>query len=713
MHSEGLICFSGGKMSASRRSSNRDDEASLCAEIGWFQNIFGDDFYFELQRHAMTDEQIVKDGIDQESWLLQKVREVAALQERVNAVLLRESKERGVCVVATNDVHYLEREDWLAHEILLNIQSGEPREIWERDSRGMVKSRMPNPKRETLFSHELYFKSPEEMSALFSDIPQAILETVKVAEKCHLELDFKTKHYPVFVPPALQGRSFTNEERVKAAEAFLHALCLERVEKRYTLERLNELAKKYPGQDPKKLVLDRLEHEFHILTSKGMCDYMLIVYDFINWAKERGIPMGPGRGSAAGSIIAYLIGITDIDPLRFRLIFERFINPERVSYPDIDVDICMDRRQEVIDYTLQKYGKDHVAQIITFGTMKAKMAIRDVGRVLGVLLTKVNQIAKLVPDDLAITLDKALQQEPELARLVKEDEETARLIEMAKKCEGSIRNSSTHAAGMIISANPVTDLVPVCTAKDSDMLVTQFAMKQVESVGMLKIDFLGLKTLTSIQKCIAFVAKSNIAIDWMNLPLDDLRTYELLNQGRTLGVFQLESGGMKELVTQLHIDTFEEIIAVCALYRPGPMDMIPSFVNRKHGREAIEIDHPLMQDVLSETYGVMVYQEQVMEIASRLAGYPLAEGDVLRRAMGKKDKDEMTRQRSKFVLGCERQGISAEIAGAVFEKIEKFASYGFNKSHAAAYAYLSYVTAFLKANYSKRVARGSNDLRSR
>lgn len=700
-HREGLICLSGSTSSILGTLITQNNE-SVKSEIQWFRDLFGEDYYFELQRHKMSDEQIRTDAIDQEQWLLQKVRESVAKQENINQALLKLSIELGIKTVATNDIHYIERDDWRAHEILLNIQSGEPCEIWERDSRGMPKNRTPNPKREALFTHELYFKSPAQMKELFSDAVHAVEETAKVAEKCHLELDFKTKHYPVFVPPTLATQNYSKAERIQAAERYLYDLCIAGIEKRYTPERLQEVQKKIPDKDPRRVVRDRLEHEFNILTSKGMCDYLLIVYDFIDWAKKRGIPMGPGRGSAAGSIIAYLIGITDIEPLRFNLIFERFINPERVSYPDIDVDICMDRRQEVIDYTIQKYGKEKVAQIITFGTMKAKMAIRDVGRVLNVPLSKVNDIAKLVPEDPTMTLEKAMQLEPELTRLMQKDDEARRVLEMAKRCEGSIRNTSTHAAGLIISASPITDHVPVCTAKDSHMIVTQFAMKPVESVGMLKIDFLGLKTLTSIQKCVEAIALySNRKIDWSNLTLDDPATFELLNQGRTQGVFQLESGGMQDLAKQLHIDTFEEIIAVGALYRPGPMDMIPSFINRKHGRESIEFDHPLMKSILAETYGVMVYQEQVMEIGSKLAGFSLAEGDVLRRAMGKKDKEEMTRQGEKFLMGCAKNGIGPDTSHVIFDKIEKFASYGFNKSHAAAYAYLSYTTAYLKANYPK------------
>ncbi|MBU6446224.1 MAG: DNA polymerase III subunit alpha, partial [Verrucomicrobia bacterium] len=674
-HKEGLICLS------------RDVQ-----EARYYQELFGEDFYLEIQRHPLLDEEI------QESWLLQKFRDCAAEQAKKNEEIIALSKQLGVALVATNDIHYIDKEDWRAHEVLLNIQSGEVCEIWERDSAGNPKNKAPNPRRETASTRELYFKSPQAMQALFADLPEALENTLKIGEKCKCELDFKTRHYPVFIPPHLHGKKVSKTERLKEAEQFLYDLCQKGIETRYTPDRLAHI----PGDQPLEMVKKRFAYEFEILTSKGMVDYMLIVYDFIDWAKRRNIPMGPGRGSAAGSIISYLIGITDIEPLRFHLFFERFINPERISYPDIDVDICMDRRQEVIDYVVEKYGKDRVAQIITFGTMKAKMAIRDVGRVLNVPLSKVNEIAALVPEDPTMTLDKAFQIDPELKRLMETDEEARAVLEMAQKAEGSIRNTSTHAAGLIISASPITDHIPVCTAKDSEMWVTQFAMKPVESVGMLKIDFLGLKTLTSIQKCIDAIARNTgRKIDWINLPLDDQKTFDLLNQGKTLGVFQLESGGMQDLAQQLHIDTFEEIIAVGALYRPGPMDMIPSFINRKHGREAIEIDHPQMLDILSETYGVMVYQEQVMQIASALAGYSLGEGDVLRRAMGKKDKEEMTRQREKFVDGCSVKGIDRDTAIKIFDKIEKFASYGFNKSHAAAYAYLSYTTAYLKANYPK------------
>ncbi len=686
-HREGLICLTGPTTGPLGYQILQGTEDALLKELHWYRELFGEDLYLEVQRYPLNMEEM------QEGWLQQRARDLDAAQKKVETAL----RQFDIPCVATSEIHYLDKADWQAHEILLNVQSGEPVITWERDSMGNVKNRIPNPKRETALTHEYFFKSPEEMRNLFADHLEAIEETVRIAEKCKCDLDFKTKHYPVFVPPTFDGK-----ERERAAAQYLYDLCMKGMETRYTAAVLNEVQKKYPGKDPRQIVKDRFEYEFGIITSKDMTDYMLIVSDFINWAKQRKIPMGPGRGSAAGSIIAYLTGITDIEPLRFHLFFERFINPERVSYPDIDVDICMNRRGEVINYVIDKYGKDKVAQIITFGTMKAKMAIRDVGRVLNVPLSKVNSIAALVPEDPNMTLEKAFTIDPQLKTLMDTDEEAARVLEMAKKAESSIRNTSTHAAGLIISESAITDHIPVCTAKDSEMVVTQYAMKPVESVGMLKIDFLGLKTLTSLQICADEIERNTgIKIDWSNLALDDQKTFDLINQGKTLGVFQIETGGMADLARQLHIDSFEEIIAVVALFRPGPMDMIPSYISRKHGREAIEIDHPLMKDILAETYGVMVYQEQVMQIASALAGYSLGEGDVLRRAMGKKDKEEMAKQREKFIVGSARNQLDRDSAGKIFDKIEKFASYGFNKSHAAAYAYLSYATAFFKAHYPK------------
>ncbi len=701
-HCEGLICLSGCMSSRASHEAMEGTPESLDALIDWYLKLFGQDFYIELQRHPMTEEQQQADGLYQESWLQQQYQDYIKRQNMLNERLLEASKRKGVKIVATNDSHYIDRADWRAHEVLLNIQSGEPCELWEKDSLGNPKFRVPNPKRRTYSSHELYFKSAQEMAALFADLPEALAATLEIADKCRLEIDFKAKHYPVYVPPELQGKNYTNEERNASVDKYLMQLCEEGIPKRYTPERLAKVQEVYPGRDPLEVIRERLNLEMSVIAPKGMCDYLLIVWDFIHWAKQNNIPVGPGRGSGAGSIVLYLIGVTDIEPLRFHLFFERFINPERISYPDIDVDICMDRRGEVIQYTLEKYGKDNVAQIITFGTMKAKMVLRDVGRALSVPLAKVNEIAKLVPEDLNITLETALEKDQDLRTLYEQDEETRRLIDLGKALEGSIRNTGIHAAGIIISGDSLVEHIPVCVSKDAEMPVTQYSMKPVEQVGMLKVDFLGLKTLTAIQICVdAIRDATGKVIDWVNLPLDDEPAFRMLNQGKTMGIFQLESGGMQDLARQLHLDKFEEIIAVGALYRPGPMDMIPSFINRKHGREPIEYDHPWMQEILSETYGIMVYQEQVMQIAQKLASYSLGEGDVLRRAMGKKDKEQMAKEREKFKEGALKNGIAEETAVTVFDKMEKFAEYGFNKSHAAAYGYIAYITAYLKANHPK------------
>lgn len=699
---EGLICLSGCLSSRVSQEILNGTQEGVLDQIRWYRDLFGDDYYLEMQRHPMTEEDLHNDKMHQESWLLQQYNDYIAKQNKVNSALLEIARQQGIRIVATNDSHYIDRSDWRAHEILLNVQSGEPCETWEKDSYGNPKFRVPNPKRRTYATHECYFKSPKQMSALFHDLPEAISNTLHVAEKCQLEIDFKSKHYPMFVPPSLESKTYAKEERIKSVEKFLWQLCEEGIPQRYTPERLAKVQEIFPEQDPMQVVRDRLNYEMSVIVPKDMCDYLLIVWDFINWAKKHDIPVGPGRGSGAGSIVLYLIGVTDIEPLRFHLFFERFINPERISYPDIDVDICMDQRSKVINYTLQKYGKENIAQIITFGTMKARMSIKDVGRVLNVPLTKVNAIAKLVPEDLNITLEKALDKDHDLRVMYEQDDDARRIIDIGKKLEGSIRNTGIHAAGIIVSGEPLINFIPLCNAKDSDMPVTQYSMKPVELVGMLKIDFLGLKTLTAIKMCVeAIKANTGTQIDWVNLPLEDQATFNLLNQGKTLGVFQLESAGMQDLARQLHLDKFEEIIAVGALYRPGPMDMIPSYISRKHGTEPIDYDHPWMKEILSETYGIMVYQEQVMQIASTLAGYSLGEGDVLRRAMGKKEMEQMAKQREKFRQGALKNGIDEATSMRIFDKMEKFAAYGFNKSHAAAYGYLSYVTAYLKANYPK------------
>lgn len=700
--SKGLICLSGclsGMISVAAADEGID---AARKEVEWHKNLFGDDFYIEIQRHKMTEDELQEDGILDETWLEQKYRSFIEKQDKVNDILLTLAKEMNISVVATNDSHYISSEDWKAHEILLNVQSGEPCEIWEKDASGIPKFRVSNPKRRTYSSHVMSFRSPDEMQEIFKDLPDAITGTLELADKCNLEIDFETKHYPIYVPPEIENTEYTEEERVSSVEKYLKKLCEDNIPTKYKQAQLDKVVEKYPGRDPMEVVKDRLELELSIIIPKGMCDYLLIVWDFIHWAKGQDIPVGPGRGSGAGSIVLFLIGVTDIEPLRFNLFFERFINPERFSYPDIDVDICMERRSEVISYTLEKYGNTNVAQIITFGTMKAKMVVKDVGRVLSVPLSKVNKIASLIPEDPKMTLAKALDIDPELSDLYGSDEDVTRIIDMGKILEGSVRNTGIHAAGVIVCGDPLTEHIPLCTSKDSEIPVTQFSMKYVEAVGMLKIDFLGLKTLTCIVKAVRMIEKGHQKkLDWTNLPLEDKTTFALLNQGKTLGVFQMESGGMQDLAVQLHIDKFEEMIAVVALYRPGPMDMIPSFVNRKHGREPIEYDHPWLEDILSETYGVMVYQEQVMQIAQKLANYSLGEGDILRKAMGKKDAEQMDLQKEKFKQGAMANDISEQNAIAIFDKMAKFASYGFNKSHAAAYGYLAYVTAYLKANFPK------------
>lgn len=702
-YSNGLIALSGPTTGLFGSAVLSGSSEKLDEMMAFFIQTFGKDFYLEMQRHNMSEETIKSHGFDSEAWLYRHHLDHIAKQTELNNALVQISKKWGSKIVATNDAHYLLDQDWKAQEILMNIQSGETLEIIDRDGYGNTTRRYLNPKRKVLPSHEHYFKSPAMMEQLFSDQPEAIKCSQEIADQCEVEIDFNKRYYPVFVPPHLEGKELNEKERRVEVSNFLRQLCEVAIPNRYNQEALDKIQEQYPGEKPLEVIHKRLEYELEIIISKEMADYLLIVYDFIAWAKGEDIPVGPGRGSGAGSIVLYLIGITDIDPLRFNLFFERFINPERMSYPDIDVDICMHRRHEVIAYTIKKYGKDQVAQIITFGKMKAKMAIKDVGRVLAVPLSKVNSIAKMIPDDLGITIEKALEINPEFSQMLSNDKEAKLVIDYALKLEGCVRNTGIHAAGIIISAKPLAEVIPICTSKESDMMVTQFAMKPVEAVGMLKVDFLGLKTLTSISQAVKAIKESQgVDIDWVRLPLDDKKTFDLLNQGKTNGIFQLESSGMQQLAKQLHIDSFEEIVAVGALYRPGPMSMIPSYIERKHGREKVEIDHPLMEKVLEETYGIMVYQEQVMQIASLLAGYSLGEGDLLRRAMGKKDREEMARQREKFQKGALEKGIAEEKSILIFDKIEKFASYGFNKSHAAAYGYLSYVTAFLKANYPKQ-----------
>ena len=463
-HSEGLICLSACLSGHAASLAARDDREGLKREIEWYRTLFGEDYYLELQRHTMSKEKLA--AFD-EPWLVHLYEDLTAKQEKANQCLIEEARLSGVACVVTNDTHYMGPEDWQAHEILLNIQSGEPVEIWDASG----ERRIPNPKRRVYGSREFYFKSPEEMTALFSDIPEAVSNTTEIAKKCDLTLDFKKKHYPIFISPQLsEKKAFTKKEQKASTEEFLRNLCAEGIATRYSSAVLEKVAEKYPDRDPMQVVQERLKYEIDLVTTMNMVDYLLIVWDFINWAKENKIAVGPGRGSGAGSIILYLIGVTNIEPLRFKLLFERFINPERLSYPDIDVDLCMARRGEVMTYTLKKYGQEKVAQIITFGKMKAKMTIKDVGRVLSVPLSKVNAIAKLVPEELNMTLEKALEIDVDLHRMYLNDPDAKQIIDLGKKLEGSIRNTGIHAAGIIICSDPLIEHIPVCLAKDSEMV---------------------------------------------------------------------------------------------------------------------------------------------------------------------------------------------------------------------------------------------------
>jgi len=586
-------------------------------------------------------------------------------QKRVNEGLVRLSRELGVKVVATNDCHYLRRSDALLHDVLLCIQTGK---------------NLQDPKRLRFSSDQFHLRPPEEMEALFSHVPEAVKNTLEVAERCELELQLGQYHLPHFEPPG--GASLEDYLR----ELATHGL----------RRRLSE--RKVADADP---YWKRLSEELQVINSMGFAGYFLIVADFVNYAKERGIPVGPGRGSAAGSLVAYALRITDIDPLEHGLLFERFLNPERVSLPDIDVDFCYECRDEVIRYVMDKYGHDKVAQIITFGKMQARAVVRDVGRVLGLPYREVDLIAKLIPAGPNVTLREALEVEPRLKEMATRDERVAQLLEFAQRLEGMVRHASTHAAGVVIANRPLMDYLPLYRAPGGEV-TTQFAMKDVERIGLVKFDFLGLKTLTMMRRIVDLVAKRKGEVVELNgLPLDDEETYQLLSSGDTTGVFQLESQGMRELLRKLKPSTFKDLVALVALYRPGPLGsgMVEDFIKRRHRKGQIRYPHPALKEVLEETYGVIVYQEQVMMAASRLADFSLGEADLLRRAMSKKDPQEMARLRERFVEGAVRKGVDRQKASEIFDLMAKFAEYGFNKSHSAAYALVAYQTAYLKAHY--------------
>ncbi|NOZ25609.1 MAG: DNA polymerase III subunit alpha, partial [Nitrospirae bacterium] len=604
-----------------------------------YKNILGpENFYLEVQDN----------GIE--------------LQYEVNRRLIELSRELHIGLAATNDCHYLRKEDSRAHDILLCIQTGKTINARERMR---------------FETDQLYFKSPDEMKRAFSEIPEAVLNTRAIAERCNLEFKLDTFLLPRF-----------EVEGGDSPEGYLERLSREGLKRKV-------------GEAPPETYSKRLDYELETIKKMGFASYFLIVWDFINFARNRGIPVGPGRGSAAGSLVAYCLDITEIDPIRYNLLFERFLNPDRISMPDIDVDFCKDRRPEVINYVAEKYGSEHVAQIITFGSMAARAVIRDVGRALDIPYAEVDRIAKLIPGGPNVTIDAAMATEPKLKEACKAKPEIRELIEIAKRLEGLSRHASTHAAGVVISPSPLTDYTPLYKSPSDESVTTQFDMKSIEAIGLLKFDFLGLKTLTVIEETLKYLQGTDKAFDIKSIPFDDRKTYELLSAGHTTGVFQLESSGMKEILVKMQPSRFEDLIALVALYRPGPIGsgMIDDFISRKKGLTKTEYELPQLREILDETYGVILYQEQVMRIANKLAGFTMGQADVLRKAMGKKDRDKMEKLLEEFVRGATENGIEEAKARRIFDLMAFFAEYGFNKSHSAAYAYLSYQTAYLKAHF--------------
>ena len=646
-YSDGIIALSAclaGDISQALMDRNYEKAKNIALQ---YRDIFGEgNFYLEIQDHGLPE------------------------QKEVNAALVKLSKEINIPLVATNDIHYVNKEDSKIHDVLMCIQMGKT---------------VNDPNRMRFGSDEFYLKSREEMEELFPYAPEAIDNTVKIAEMCNIEFDFNTIHLPKYDVP----EGYT-------PDTYLRELCFKGLEERY--------------DNPSQEIIDRLNYELGVIEKMGYVEYFLITWDFINFSKENNIMVGPGRGSAAGSIVAYTLKITDIDPIKYSLLFERFLNPERVSMPDIDIDFCYERREEVIDYVKRKYGEDHVAQIITFGTMGAKAAIRDVGRVLDIPYNKVDKIAKEIPFALGMTIDKALETNPTLRDLYQQDRETREVIDISKRIEGMLRHASTHAAGVVISKNPVDEYVPLY--KHQDAITTQFTMTTLEELGLLKMDFLGLRTLTVIRDALNLIEKNhNRKIDFSKMDYDDPKVFELLSSGNTLGVFQLESAGMRVFMKQLKPDNFEDIVAGISLYRPGPMDSIPTYIENKTNPQNVTYLHEKLKPIMEVTYGCLVYQEQVMQVVRELGGYTYGRSDLVRRAMGKKKMDVMEEERRYFVYGkedengnieiagCIRNGVPEDIANQIFDDMIDFAKYAFNKSHAAAYGVLSYQTAYLKAYY--------------
>ena len=650
--SAGLIGLSGclaGEINSAIQANNIEKAKQSAAE---YRDILGaENFFVELHDHGMEE------------------------QKMCNTALVQIARDLGVGMVAANDVHFLRRSDHQAHDVMLCIGTG----------------KMVQDETRLHYLPELYFKSPAEMRQVFRDFPGAINNTLAIGERCRLDLEFGRSKYPQYPVPAGKTR-----------EGYLRELCFQGLSTRYG-ERATS--------DPE--LKRRLEYELGVLEKTGFVSYLLIVWDFIHFAKEKGIPVGPGRGSAAGSIVAYVLGITDIEPLQYGLIFERFLNPDRVSPPDIDVDFCEARRGEVLEYVRQKYGERRVAQIITFGKLKAKSVVRDVGRVLGWSYRDADRIAKMIPNELNITLDAAVGKNAELKRALASEPATRQLFDHAKVLEGLSRNAGVHAAGVVIADRDLSDYIPLCRDVKGNDVISQYAMGPLNDLGLLKMDFLGLKTLTVIEDTLTLIGKRQPDFSLKTIPLDDAAAFALYNRGETIGLFQMESGGMTSLSKQFDVKKLDDIIALIALYRPGPMELIPEYVKAKKGLTPIKYLHPLLEDICADTYGVMIYQEQVMAAASKLAGYSLAQGDLLRRAMGKKDKEKMAKERRNFIDGCARTNkIPEKKANAIFDLLEKFAGYGFNKSHSAAYGVISYHTAYLKAHYPVEFMAGllSNEI---
>ncbi len=637
-HSEGLICTSAClKGEVAYKYTHLGYEAARDAAIE-FREIFGDDYYLEVHNHGIPEEDSARKAV------------------------LELSKELSIPVIATNDIHYLKREHANPHDVLICLQTGKDRD---------------DPKRLRYSTDEIYFKTEEEMLQAFPECPDALYQTREIADKCGLSLTFGKALLPRFEPPEEHKDLDLNQY----LEKLTRELCL----------------KRYGTMTPE--LEDRLNFELGIIKQTGYAGYFLIVWDFIRAARERDIPVGPGRGSAAGSLVAYCLGITNVDPLEYDLLFERFLNPERVSMPDIDIDFCYERREEVIQYVREKYGENNVTQIITFGTMAARAVIRDVGRVLNLRYSDVDRIAKLVPTTLGIKLKDAIDKVEELKELQNGDEIHRELIEYSLVLEGLARHASTHAAGVVITPDELTKYVPLYKSPGTQDITTQYDMKWLEELGVLKMDFLGLRTLTVIDHTLKALKKRGIEISIDDIPLDDPATYEIFANGETTAIFQFESSGMREYLKKLKPKTIPDLVAMNALYRPGPMDMIDDFIARKHGRQKIEYLHPRLERILKETYGIIVYQEQVMKIAQEIAGFSLAKADLLRRAMGKKKVKLMAEMRLEFLKGARENNIDEKVAGQIFDLMDKFANYGFNKSHAVCYSIVAYQTAYLKAHY--------------